>query len=33
MDERYGKAESQTVQDVKWIEEATLNGDVIHVKI
>lgn len=32
MDERYGKAQSQGIPDTKWIEEATLNGDVILCK-
>jgi P2-related tail formation protein len=32
MDERYGKVESQVIQDAKWIQEATLNGDVILCK-
>ena len=29
MDERYGKAHSQSIQDTQWIEEATLAGDVL----
>jgi PIN like domain len=29
MDERYGKASSQHIQDTQWIEEATLAGDVL----
>lgn len=29
MDERYGKKESQEIKDPQWIEEASLNGDVI----
>jgi hypothetical protein len=29
MDERYGKASSQHIQDTQWIEEATLTGDVL----
>src|SRR5262245_25178551 len=32
MDERYGKSESQVIRDTKWIQEATLNGDVILCK-
>ncbi|MFC4056639.1 hypothetical protein ACFOY4_43725 [Actinomadura syzygii] len=32
MDERYGKAQSQRISDRQWIEEATLNGDVILCK-
>jgi hypothetical protein len=32
MDERYGKLESQGIQDAKWIQDATLNGDVILCK-
>jgi PIN like domain len=29
MDERYGADQSQSIQDVRWIEEATLTGDVL----
>ena len=29
MDERYGKASSQKIQDTQWIEEAALAGDVL----
>jgi hypothetical protein len=29
MDERYGKASSQHIQDPQWIEEAALGGDVL----
>src|SRR5579859_5818133 len=32
MDERYGKADSQGIQDTQWIEEATLAGDVLLCK-
>ncbi|GAA0995881.1 hypothetical protein GCM10009555_090750 [Acrocarpospora macrocephala] len=32
MDERYGKSDSQRIPDTQWIEEATLNGDVIMCK-
>ncbi|GAA1767182.1 hypothetical protein [Streptomonospora arabica] len=32
MDERYGKGFSQCVEDVQWIEEATLKGDVLLCK-
>ncbi len=32
MDERYGKAHSQSTQDTQWIEEATLAGDVLLCK-
>ena len=32
MDERYGKANSQNIQDTKWIEEASLAGDVLLCK-
>lgn len=32
MDERYGKADSQKVQDTQWIEEAALAGDVLLCK-
>jgi hypothetical protein len=32
MDERYGKAESQKIQDTQWIEEASLAGDVVLCK-
>jgi hypothetical protein len=32
MDERYGKAGSQGVQDTQWIEEASLAGDVLLCK-
>jgi len=32
MDERYGKARSQGIQDSQWIEEATLAGDVLLCK-
>ncbi|KUP98043.1 hypothetical protein AC529_03575 [Thermobifida cellulosilytica TB100] len=32
MDERYGKAESQRIEDVQWISEATANGDVLLCK-
>lgn len=32
MDERYGKDVSQKIQDTQWIEEATLNGDVLLCK-
>jgi hypothetical protein len=29
MDERYGKASSQRIQDTQWIEDAALAGDVL----
>jgi len=29
MDERYGPTESQKIPDTKWIEEASLAGDVL----
>ena len=32
MDERYGKADSQRIQDTQWIEEASLAGDVLLCK-
>jgi hypothetical protein len=32
MDERYGKAESQKIQDTQWIEEAALAGDILLCK-
>jgi len=32
MDERYGKQESQNISDVRWIEEATNNGDILLCK-
>lgn len=32
MDERYGKAASQNIQDTQWIEEAALAGDVLLCK-
>jgi len=32
MDERYGKTESQKIQDTQWIEEASLAGDVLLCK-
>jgi hypothetical protein len=32
MDERYGKADSQKINDTKWIEEAALAGDVLLCK-
>jgi hypothetical protein len=32
MDERYGKAESQAIKDTRWIEEATLAGDILLCK-
>jgi hypothetical protein len=32
MDERYGKAESQKIQDTRWIEEAALAGDILLCK-
>jgi hypothetical protein len=32
MDERYGKAESQAIEDTKWIEEAALAGDILLCK-
>ena len=32
MDERYGKADSQKIQDRHWIEEAALAGDVLLCK-
>jgi hypothetical protein len=32
MDERYGKATSQRIQDTQWVEEATLAGDVLLCK-
>jgi hypothetical protein len=32
MDERYGKQESQKIKDEQWIEEATLNGDILLCK-
>lgn len=32
MDERYGKASSQVIQDTRWIEEASLAGDVLLCK-
>jgi PIN domain-containing protein len=32
IDERYGKDGSQKIQDTKWIEEATLAGDVLLCK-
>ena len=32
MDERYGADQSQSIQDTRWIEEATLAGDVLLCK-
>jgi hypothetical protein len=32
MDERYGAQQSQLIQDVQWIEEAALAGDVLLAK-
>jgi hypothetical protein len=32
MDERYGEAQSQKIQDTQWVEEATLAGDVLLCK-
>jgi PIN like domain len=32
MDERYGASASQGISDVRWIEEATANGDVLLSK-
>jgi hypothetical protein len=32
MDERYGRHESQKINDTQWIEEATLKGDVLLCK-
>jgi hypothetical protein len=32
MDERYGADQSQNIQDTRWIEEATLAGDVLLCK-
>ncbi|MET7458916.1 hypothetical protein [Nonomuraea sp. NPDC005501] len=32
MDERYGKEKSQQIEDVRWIEEATLRGDILLCK-
>lgn len=32
MDQRYGAEASQKIQDQQWIEEATLNGDVLLCK-
>jgi hypothetical protein len=32
MDERYGIEQSQLIRDVRWIEEATLAGDVLLAK-
>lgn len=32
MDERYGKDDSQRIEDVQWIEEATIRGDVLLCK-
>lgn len=32
MDERYGKTESQKIEDVRWISEATANGDILLCK-
>ena len=32
MDERYGKADSQSIPDVRWIEEASLADDVLLCK-
>jgi PIN like domain len=32
MDERYGAEQSQGIQDTRWIEEATLAGDVLLCK-
>lgn len=32
MDERYGKAESQSVEDTRWIEEAAMAGDILLCK-
>lgn len=32
MDERYGTGESKLIQDVQWIEEATLAADVLLTK-
>ena len=32
MDERYGKASSQDIQDTQWIEQASLAGDVLLCK-
>ena len=32
MDERYGRAGSQSIRDTQWIEEASLAGDVLLCK-
>ncbi|MBO3744992.1 hypothetical protein J5X84_02855 [Streptosporangiaceae bacterium NEAU-GS5] len=32
MDERYGKDDSQRIEDTQWIEEATLRGDILLCK-
>lgn len=32
MDERYGSYQSQSIQDIQWIEEAALAGDVLLCK-
>jgi hypothetical protein len=32
MDERYGAHDSQLIQDIQWIEEATSQGDVLLTK-
>lgn len=32
MDERYGKNDSQRIEDVQWIEEATIRGDILLCK-
>lgn len=32
MDERYSAAQSQRIQDTRWIEEATLAGDILLCK-
>ncbi|MBB2915497.1 hypothetical protein FHS43_006818 [Streptosporangium becharense] len=32
MDERYGKDDSQRIEDVQWIEEATIRGDILLCK-
>ncbi|MEU4834917.1 hypothetical protein [Streptosporangium sp. NPDC023615] len=32
MDERYGKDDSQRIDDVQWIEEATIRGDILLCK-
>ncbi|GAA0322348.1 hypothetical protein NE235_04375 [Actinoallomurus spadix] len=32
MDERYGKSESKYIEDTRWIEEATLIGDILLCK-